>query len=111
MCIRDRRRSFTPGSDKTGKNRKGYRERNCFGGSFSVWGDRKMCIKDRSEAEQTDAYFFEKEERLRIERKKILKEKRIAERLREKAEEKENLEAQQKEKNRETSARGRRKGG
>ena len=48
---------------------------------------------------------------MRIERKKILKEKRIAERLREKAEEKENLEAQQKEKNRETSARGRRKGG
>ena len=48
-----------------------------------------------SEAEQTDAYFFEKEERLRIERKKILKEKRIAERLSEKAEEKENLEAQQ----------------
>ena len=42
-----------------------------------------------SEAEQTDAYFFEKEERLRIERKKILKEKRIAERLSEKAEEKE----------------------
>ena len=42
-----------------------------------------------SEAEQTDAYFFEKEERLRIERKKILKEKRIAERLHEKAEEKE----------------------
>lgn len=64
-----------------------------------------------SEAEQTDAYFFEKEERLRIERKKILKEKRIAERLSEKAEEKENLEAQQKEKNRETSARGRGKGG
>ena len=65
----------------------------------NLLGQLKEMGYSLSEAEQTDAYFFEKEERLRIERKKILKEKRIAERLREKAEEKENLEAQQKEKN------------
>ena len=77
----------------------------------NLLGQLKEMGYSLSEAEQTDAYFFEKEERLRIERKKILKEKRIAERLSEKAEEKENLEAQQKEKNRETSARGRGKEG
>ena len=48
---------------------------------------------------------------MRKKKKKILKEKRIAERLHEKAEEKEKLEAQQKEKNRKPSARGRGKGG
>lgn len=77
----------------------------------NLLGQLKEMGYSLSEAEQTDAYFFEKEERLRIERKKILKEKRIAERLREKAEEKEKLEAQQKEKNRKPSARGRGKGG
>ena len=77
----------------------------------NLLGQLKEMGYSLSEAEQTDAYFFEKEERLRIERKKILKEKRIAERLHEKAEEKEKLEAQQKEKNREPSARGRGKGG
>ena len=75
----------------------------------NLLGQLKEMGYSLSEAEQTDAYFFEKEERLRFERKKILKEKRIAERLREKAEEKEMLEAQQKEKNREPSARGSRK--
>lgn len=77
----------------------------------NLLGQLKEMGYSLSEAEQTDAYFFEKEERLRIERKKILKEKRIAERLHEKAEEKEKLEAQQKEKNRKPSARGRAKGG
>lgn len=77
----------------------------------NLLGQLKEMGYSLSDAEQTDAYFFEKEERLRIERKKILKEKRIAERLREKAEEKEKLEAQQKEKNRKPSARGRGKGG
>ena len=77
----------------------------------NLLGQLKEMGYSLSEAEQTDAYFFEKEERLRIERKKILKEKRIAERLHEKAEEKEKLEAQQKEKNRKPSARGRGKGG
>ena len=77
----------------------------------NLLGQLKEMGYSLSEAEQTDAYFFEKEERLRIERKKILKEKRIAERLREKAEEKENLETQQKEKNMEPSARSRGKGG
>ncbi len=64
-----------------------------------------------SDAEQTDAYFFEKEERLRIERKKILKKKGLQSVCVKKAEEKEKLEAQQKEKNRKPSARGRGKGG
>lgn len=50
----------------------------------NLLGQLKEMGYSLSDAEQTDAYFFEKEERLRIERKKILKEKRIAERLREK---------------------------
>ncbi len=40
-----------------------------------LWAVKKMGYS-LSEAEQTDAYFFEKEERLRIERKKILKRKK-----------------------------------